>query len=112
DERPSKHVFLPHIYNIPLRSLISKNIDNLMFAGRNISASHVAFGSTRVMATCAVMGQAAGTAAAYAAYVNKQVAELTATPEDIRAVQEKLVRDDCYIIGVKNEDKRDLAKNA
>ena len=35
-----------------------------MMAGRNASCSHVAFTSTRVMATCAVMGQAAGTAAA------------------------------------------------
>ena len=50
-------------YSIPLRSLYSRNIDNLMFAGRNISATHVAFGSTRVQATCGVMGQAAGTAA-------------------------------------------------
>ncbi|MFO0955890.1 MAG: FAD-dependent oxidoreductase [Isosphaeraceae bacterium] len=37
---------------------------NLMMAGRNIAATHVAFTSTRVMATCAVIGQAAGTAAA------------------------------------------------
>lgn len=51
------------IYEIPFRSLYSRNIKNLLFAGRNISASHVAFGSTRVMATCAAVGQAAGTAA-------------------------------------------------
>ena len=50
-------------YSIPLRSLYSKNIDNLMFAGRNISASHLAFATTRVMGTCVVVGQAAGTAA-------------------------------------------------
>ena len=44
----------------------SRNVTNLFFAGRNISATHVAFASTRVMATCAVMGQAVGTAAAMA----------------------------------------------
>ena len=51
-------------YGIPLRSLYSRNIENLYFAGRNISVSHVALSSTRVMATCALLGQAAGIAAA------------------------------------------------
>jgi len=54
----------PEVYDIPLRSLYSRNISNLMMAGRNISASYVAFTSARVMATCAVEGQAVGTAAA------------------------------------------------
>ena len=39
-------------YPIPYRCLYSRNIDNLMFAGRNISASHLAMSSTGVMATC------------------------------------------------------------
>ena len=51
------------IYQIPYRSFISKTITNLFFAGRIISASHVAFGSTRVMATSAHGAQAAGLAA-------------------------------------------------
>ncbi len=51
------------IYQIPYRSLYSRNITNLFFAGRIISASHVAFGSTRVMATSAYLGQAVGNAA-------------------------------------------------
>ena len=49
------------LYHIPYRILYSRNVTNLLIAGRNISASHVAFGSTRVMATCAVIGEAAGT---------------------------------------------------
>lgn len=53
----------PGVYPIPFRCLYSKNIDNLMMAGRNISVTHVALGTTRVMATCALCGQAAGTAA-------------------------------------------------
>ena len=52
------------VYQIPYRCLYSRNITNLFLAGRIISASHVAFGSTRVMATCAHGGQAVGMAAA------------------------------------------------
>lgn len=51
------------VYQIPYRSLYSKNIKNLFLGGRLMSASHVAFGSTRVMATCAHNGQAIGMAA-------------------------------------------------
>jgi hypothetical protein len=65
---PKQTVFnkCPKVYGIPYRSLYSRNIENLMFAGRDISATHVALSSTRVQATCAVMGQAVGTAAAIA----------------------------------------------
>ncbi|MEZ4612854.1 MAG: FAD-dependent oxidoreductase [Caldilineaceae bacterium] len=51
------------IYQIPYRCLYSKNIRNLFLAGRIVSVSHVAFGSTRVMATCANSAQAVGMAA-------------------------------------------------
>ena len=64
EKPPFVSIALRGVYNIPLRSLYSKNIANLMMAGRNISATHAAFTSTRVMATCAVEGQAVGTAAA------------------------------------------------
>ncbi|MBQ8345600.1 MAG: FAD-dependent oxidoreductase [Clostridia bacterium] len=63
---PSVMIPVTEIYGIPLRSLYSKNIRNLMFAGRNISVTHAALSSTRVMATCALIGQAAGTAASVA----------------------------------------------
>jgi len=52
------------IYEIPYRCFVSKDIKNLFFAGRLISASHVAFGSTRVMATGGHGGQVVGMAAA------------------------------------------------
>ena len=55
------------IFQIPYRAYISKSINNLFFAGRLISATHVAFASTRVMATSAHGGQAAGMAAAICA---------------------------------------------
>lgn len=50
-------------YNIPYRCLYSRNIENLFMAGRNISTTHVAFGSTRVMKTCGMMGELVGFAA-------------------------------------------------
>ncbi|WP_339880119.1 FAD-dependent oxidoreductase [uncultured Algoriphagus sp.] len=51
------------VYQIPYRSMYSRNIKNLFLGGRLMSASHVAFGSTRVMATCAHNGQAIAMAA-------------------------------------------------
>jgi hypothetical protein len=54
-------------YTIPYRCLYSRNIPNLFMAGRNISTTHVAFGSTRVMRTCGMMGEVVG----FAAYVAK-----------------------------------------
>jgi hypothetical protein len=63
---PNRSIPLARPYTIPLRCLYSQNIRNLFFAGRNASCSHVALGSVRVMATCALMGLAAGVAAATA----------------------------------------------
>jgi len=50
--------------DIPLRALISKDFDNLLMAGRCISATHRAQGALRVIGTCLAVGQAAGLAAA------------------------------------------------
>lgn len=60
---PEHGILSPGLYQIPLRCLYSRNIENLLMAGRNISASHVAFSSTRLMATCSAGGQAAAGAA-------------------------------------------------
>ncbi len=86
-------------YAIPLRSLYSVNVDNLMFAGRNISASHVAFSSTRVMGTIGVIGQATGTAAAIFAKNNLLPRE--GTKEKISEIQNALLEDDCFIPGLR-----------
>ncbi|TLU99318.1 FAD-dependent oxidoreductase [Dyadobacter luticola] len=58
------------VYSIPYRCYYSRNINNLFIAGRIISATHVAFASTRVMATSAVGGQAVAMAAAIAKKYN------------------------------------------
>jgi hypothetical protein len=50
-------------YQIPYRALVPEKVDNLLVAGRCVSADHAALGSLRIMATCTVMGEAAGAAA-------------------------------------------------
>ena len=96
-------------YGIPLRSLYSKNIENLMFAGRNISASHVAFSSTRVMGTIGVIGQAVGTAASVA--VKYGLSPRDAAKEKIKEIQKILMDDDCFLPGFKREPSK-LTKKA
>ena len=84
----------PSPYGIPYRCLHSKNVANLMFAGRCHSASHVAHSSTRVMGTGSVMGQAIGAAAAMAARKGIAPAEILG---HIRELQQLLLRADCYL---------------
>lgn len=97
-------------YGIPLSALYSVNIENLLFAGRNISATHVAFGSTRVMATCAVMGQAIGNAAALCIKHNHSPREIK--DKHIKELQQQLLWQDAYLPGIKNEDSNDHARHA
>lgn len=112
DLPPCEQHQLPYLYDIPLRACISSGPANLMFAGRNISATHIAFASTRVMATCAVIGQGVGTAAAYACRAGMTPAMLAGQADMMRAVQQRLLRDDCYLIGVRNLDANDLVRTA
>jgi hypothetical protein len=112
DQRPARQIPPPFPYNIPLRSLYSRNISNLMMAGRNISASHVAFTSARVMATCSVIGQAMGTAAAYCAQHKLLPRELSADKIRVEELQQILLRDDQTIRHRKNTDPLDVARQA
>ena len=50
-------------YAVPYRCLYSRNVSNLFMAGRNISVTHVALGSVRVMRTTGMMGEVVGMAA-------------------------------------------------
>jgi len=79
-------------------------------AGRNLSATHVALGSTRLMLTCALLGQAAGTAAVFC--VRKKATPRAVAKKHIAALQQQLLKDDCYIPGVRNADRGDLALGA
>ena len=97
-------------YNIAFESLYSENIDKLMMAGRNISNSHVAFTSTRVMATCACTGQAIGTAAALCK--DKGASPAGLRKDHMSELQQRLIRDDESIRNISNQDPDDLARIA
>ncbi len=99
------------IYQIPYRCLYSRNISNLFLAGRIISASHVAFASTRVQATCANSAQAAGMAAALCVRRHCQPSDL-AKADGLRALQTELLRAGQFIPGVRLHDPDDLARRA
>ncbi|HEX2912141.1 MAG TPA: FAD-dependent oxidoreductase [Chloroflexia bacterium] len=109
DKPPADQIVVP-LYSIPLRSLYSRNITNLMMGGRLISASHVAFASTRVMATCSVIGQAIGTAAALCMQTGLTPRQLAA--ERIGELQQLLLKDDTYLIDVPAVDPANLANGA
>ena len=99
------------VFQIPYRAMYSRNIKNLFLAGRIISASHIAFGSTRVMATCAHGGQAVGMAAAICAKKQLLPRDLLAMPR-MEELQRELLRIGQYIPGVVLADENDLARTA
>jgi len=107
--KPTEFHPAPSPYGIPYRSLYSRNIQNLFCAGRNISASHAAMSSTRVMATCATLGQAVGTAAvlAIAAGLTPRGVYEELTPQ----LKQMLMDDDCYLPWNRREIPR-LAQSA
>ena len=98
-------------YQIPYRSIYSKNISNLFFAGRNVSVSHMALSSTRIIETCMSMGQAAGVAAAMC--VEKDLLPRAIYKDNhIDELQERMLREDYYIPYRPAQDKDNLAKKA
>ena len=111
-EEPCTQIEVPHLYPLPLSCCASGTLENLWFAGRNISATHVAFASTRVMATCFAMGQGTGIAAAKAAAQGKGTSEACTSPELIQQIQQEILRQDGFLIGVPNADPLDLARSA
>lgn len=93
---PTVYHSAPSPWGIPFRALCSKNIGNLLFAGRNISVTHAALSSSRVMATCSLLGQAVGTAAAQMVLGNEETDTI-----DIKRLQNTLMDDDCWLPGKK-----------
>lgn len=103
----NRHIGLRGPYQIPYRCGYSRNVSNLFMCGRCMSASHVAFGSTRVVAALSTLGQAVGMAAA-------MCKEYATTPRGIyenhmQEMQQRLLREDQLILGLKNQDPRDKA---
>ena len=107
---PSRVRSFKGLYSIPYGCYCSRTLSNLMMAGRNISCSKLAMGSTRVMGTCAVGGEAAGIAAARAAQLG--LSPRAYGEAHIRELQQLLLKGDCYLIGLRNEDPGDHARSA
>jgi FAD dependent oxidoreductase len=97
-------------YGIPLRSCYSRNVVNLLTAGRPISASYVAFASSRVLPTGAIVGQGVGVAAALCK--QHQCDPRTVARDHATELQQRLLRQDAFIPGVENADREDIARNA
>jgi len=111
-EAPCTQNHLPWLYDIPLRSCVAPGVRNLFFAGRNLSATHLAFASTRVMATCAAVGQGVGTAAALALRAGIEPAAIADDAGLLERIQQRLLRDDAYLVGVRNTEAGDLGRAA
>ncbi len=92
---PNTDFQTPAPYCLPYRALYSANVENLFFAGRNISMTHTAMSSIRVMATCGLLGQAIGTAAAIA--VQNQLTPHGVYLHRLQELQQTLMDDDCFL---------------
>ena len=92
---PNTDIQTPAPYSIPYRSLYSKNVENLFFAGRNISMTHLAMSSIRIMATCSLLGHAVGKAASIA--VKYAVAPHDVYLDHLDELQELLMNEDSFL---------------
>ncbi|MDP3468525.1 MAG: FAD-dependent oxidoreductase [Daejeonella sp.] len=90
------------VYQIPLRCMYSKNIKNLWLAGRIISASHVAFGSARVMATVSYSAQVLGLATQYCLRNGITPSNL-ANSEKVQELRQELMQRGHFIPGLEPE---------
>jgi hypothetical protein len=99
------------VYQLPYRCFYSHNISNLFLAGRIISASHVAFGSSRVMGTAACGAQAVAMAAVLCTRHQLQPRDLL-QKERMAELQAALIRKGQYIPRISTGGDGDLAKTA
>lgn len=106
----NRHILFQGIYKVPYRTVYSKNIDNMFMCGRCMSVSHVALGSIRVISSLSTMGQAVGMAASLCKKYNTSPRGIY--KNHIKELQQKLLREDQLITGLKNQDKDDLALSA
>ncbi|MBD3185921.1 FAD-dependent oxidoreductase [Candidatus Bathyarchaeota archaeon] len=112
DSNPSaSHTYMEVPYTIPYRAIYSKNVKNLFMGSRCISATHVAHGSTRLIGTLALVGQAAGTAA-HACIKHGCLPRDLLAGYHIQELQQKLLKEDHWLIGIPADDPLDLAADA
>ncbi|MEZ2346979.1 FAD-dependent oxidoreductase [Terriglobus sp. RCC_193] len=99
------------VYTIPYRTMYSRNVPNLFLTGRILSASHIAFGSTRVMATCAHNAQAVGMAAALCKKEQLLPRDLI-EPAHMQCLQQALLAHGQHIPGLRLQDPNDKVRSA
>ncbi len=111
DDAPSAdQTQLDDLYTIPYRSIYSKTACNLLVASRCLSVTHVAHGTTRLQATLATVGHAAGIAAAWCAREGISPRALAKT--QFQAYQQELLKQDGFLVEARNSDPADLARDA
>ncbi len=94
---PNTYYHLEPPYSLPYRALYSSHVENLFFAGRNISMTHVAMSSIRVMATCGLLGEAVGRAAALCAKYNATPHGVYKDKKILSELQARLMAGDCFL---------------
>ena len=105
-----RYIAIPPLYTIPYRSIYSKDIDNLFFASRLCSVSHLAHGTVRLQRTLSTLGMAAGVAAGLCKKYGCSPRDIyTAHMEEL---QQTMLREDITLMGCVNSDDRDLARLA
>lgn len=103
-----KYIAIPPLYTIPYRSTYSKDIDNLFFASRLCSVSHMAHGTVRLQRTLSTIGMAVGVAAGLCKKYNCSPADIYS--KHLKELQQTMLKQDITIMGKKNEDENDLAR--
>lgn len=106
---PNTDIKTPAPYSLPYRALYSENVENLFFAGRNISMTHTAMSSIRVMATCGLLGEAVGNAAAIA--TKKGLTPHGVYQNEIKTLQKKMLDSDLFLPSKTREISK-ICKNA
>lgn len=109
--KPNTNYHLDPPYSMPYRALYSSHVENLFFAGRNISMTHVAMSSIRVMATCGLLGEAVGRAAALSAKHGVTPHGVYKDKKILSELQARLMAGDCFLPSMRREISS-LCKNA
>lgn len=110
DDIQNRHYVLNGIFRIPFRCCYSRNVENLLIASRCLSVSHVAHGSTRLIATLSMIGQAVGTAAWICS--REGISPRQLYENRLPKLQRLLTRNDHTVLGIPCRDPEDLAQRA
>jgi len=110
DIPPAIFTRLEKPYTIPYRCLYARDAENLFLAGRHASFSHVALGSTRLIQTIGLMGQAVGVAARMCLDHGRSPRGLN--PDYIGDLQQTLVKWDVWLPGVGDASPDNLCRGA